>query len=251
MSKPIIALQLYTVRDFAVKDPRDTLQKIKEMGYNDVELAGMYGLSAQEFRALLDEVGLRAVSAHVGYGDFKNDIDGTVDAYKTLGCKYVAIPWLDEHDLPGGENWAESKPLLQKIAAKLRESGIVPLYHNHDFEFKKLTNGEYILDAFFRELPEFDTEIDSGWVAAVDLCPATYIKQYAGRCPLIHLKDTIITDGNIVDHPVGSGSQDMPAITKAALESGAAGFVAELDETTGMTSLEAAKQSLEYLRGLV
>jgi len=250
MNKPIIALQLYTVRDFAEKDPRGTLQKIAEMGYTDVELAGMYGLSVQELKAMLDEVGLRAVSAHIGYGDFKNDLDGTVAAYKALGCKYAAIPGIGEAELPGGENWASSKQLLQKIAAKVREAGMIPLYHNHDYEFKKLANGEYILDAFFRELPEFDTEIDSGWVSAVDLCPAAYIKQYAGRCPLVHLKDTIITDGNIVDYPVGSGSQDMPAITKTALESGAAGFVAELDETVGMTSLEAAKQSLEYLKGL-
>lgn len=251
MSKPIIALQLYTVRDFAEKDPRGTLQKVKEMGYTDVELAGTYGLPVQELRQMLDDAGLRAISAHVGYGELKNDLDNTVAAYKALGCKYAAIPWIDEDHLPGGEHWATDKPILQKIAAKLKEAGITPMYHNHAFEFKKLSNGEYILDEFFKDLPEFETQIDSGWVSAADLCPAAYIRKYAGRCPLVHLKDTIITDGNIVDHPVGSGSQDMPAITKAALESGAVGFVVELDETVGMTSLEAAKQSLEYLKGLL
>ena len=251
MSKPVIALQLYTVRDFAQDDPRGTLQKVKEMGYNAVELAGTYGLAAPEFKQMLDDVGLTAFSAHAGHNEFENDMDGTVAAYKTFGCKYLAIPGLGNDKLPGGPHWPATKEFLQKIAAKCRAAGIVPMYHNHAHEFVKLPGGEYVLDAFFRELPEFDAEIDSGWVSAAQLCPAEYIKQYAGRCPVLHLNDTIITDGNIVDYPVGSGSQDMPAIVKAATEGGAACFVVELDATTGMTSLEAARQSLEYLKGLV
>lgn len=248
MSKPIIALQLYTVRDFTEKDLRSTLLKIKEMGYRAVELAGLYGKQPLELKELLDEMGLNAISAHVPIQAFDADMEGTVKAYKTLGCKFVGIPVLGLNDLPGGENWQNSKKTLAKLVVLCKDAGIKLMYHNHAFEFEKLPSGEYILDALFCELPELETEIDSGWVDAAGLCPAAYIKQYAGRCPVVHLKDTDRTAKE--DRPVGKGTQDMRAITKAAEESGTVVFVAELDDAVGMTSLEAAKQSLEFLKSL-
>ena len=37
-----IAIQLYSVRDDAAADMRGTLQKIREMGYDGVEFAGLH-----------------------------------------------------------------------------------------------------------------------------------------------------------------------------------------------------------------
>ena len=65
MKKCPIGLQVYSVRDFAEKDTYDTFKQIKEMGYDGVELAGTYGKSVSEIKAMLDEVGLELVSAHV------------------------------------------------------------------------------------------------------------------------------------------------------------------------------------------
>lgn len=248
MAKPTIALQLYTVRDFANEDLVGTLQKVKDMGYNQVELAGMYDKTPEELKAVLDQVGLEAVSAHVGIGHFEADIKAGVAAYKTVGCTYIGVPWLDANQLPGGEKWADVKAQLQKIAAECKAQGITLMYHNHAHEFEKLPSGQYIQDAFFEELPEIEAEIDSGWVDAVNLCPAEYIKQYAGRVPVVHLKDTC--KNAKTDKPVGQGTQDMPKITAAAVESGTKVFVAELDEAVGLTSLEAAQQSIEYLKSI-
>ena len=46
-----VALQVYSVRDFAEKDLEGSLQKIREMGYDGVELAGLYGRSYAEVKA--------------------------------------------------------------------------------------------------------------------------------------------------------------------------------------------------------
>jgi len=241
---------LYAVRDFAEKDLKGTLQAIKDMGYNAVELAGTYGLSTAEFKNLLDETGLTAYSAHVGIDEFEPDATATVEKYVALGCKYIAVPWLDLKDLPGGENWASVQAKFMQIAELCNAADIKLMYHNHDFEFNKLPNGEYILDELFNNVPQMDAEIDTGWVAAVGLCPAEYIKKYTGRCPIVHLKDTIKTEAGMEDRPVGQGSQDMPLIIKTALERGTHCFVAELDNAHGITSMEAAKQSLDYLKTL-
>ena len=71
MAKPIVGLQLYTVRDQAEKDFLGTIRKVAEMGYKAVEFAGYYNTPAKELKALLEELGLDAPSTHVGlnFGD--------------------------------------------------------------------------------------------------------------------------------------------------------------------------------------
>ena len=50
------------------------MQAIKDMGYDGVELAGLYGLeSAVACKKILDEVGLELVSAHIGFDVLEDD----------------------------------------------------------------------------------------------------------------------------------------------------------------------------------
>ena len=49
-----VGLQVYSVREDAEKDLEGTLKKIKELGYDGVELAGLYGRSYAEVRAAVD-----------------------------------------------------------------------------------------------------------------------------------------------------------------------------------------------------
>ena len=83
--KFLIALQLYSVRDDMAADFEGTLRQVKAMGYDGVEFAGLFGKSADEVKALLDEIGLTPVSAHVPYYDAVDDPEaaffnvGTID----------------------------------------------------------------------------------------------------------------------------------------------------------------------------
>jgi len=249
MSKPNVALQLYTVRDFTANDLPGTLRQIKEMGYDAVELAGTYGLETSDFRKLLDEAGLAAVSAHVNLSEFEADAVCTAASYKALGCSLVSIPWMSMEALPGGENFDAAKAIMTKAAEACKENGLILGYHNHEFEFKTLPCGTYVLDALFDATPGIlQAQIDTGWVMAAGLDPVEYVKKYSGRCPSVHLKDIAKVGEKFEDRPVGKGAQDIPAVTKAAVESGAYIMVVELDRAVDMTSLEAAKQSREYLK---
>jgi len=270
MTKPTVALQLYTVRDFTEKDLPGTLSKVKAMGYDAVELAGTYGLETAAFKQQLDTAGLKAPSAHVPFSAFAEDMEGTVAMYKALGCKVLSIPHLSLEDLPGGPNFEKSKEVIQKAAALCKAQGLILAYHNHAFEFETLPCGAFVLDALFDKIPadQLQAQIDTGWVTVAGLDPVPYINKYSGRCPTVHLKDVVQVDnaGKTVellgsanklesgakyeDRPVGQGVQNMPAVTKAAVEAGAFILVVELDEAVGMTSLEAAKQSVEYLKSL-
>ena len=49
-----VGLQVYSVRDYAAKDLEGTMKKLKEIGYDYVEPAGLYNYTAEEYRAILD-----------------------------------------------------------------------------------------------------------------------------------------------------------------------------------------------------
>src|SRR6478735_7582265 len=73
-----VGLQLYTLGDLMIKDPKGTLKKLAEIGYREVESAGSqkgnyYGFKPKEFAAMVKEAGLHWRSAHVGGAPFSVD----------------------------------------------------------------------------------------------------------------------------------------------------------------------------------
>ena len=85
MSLPV-AIQVYSVREDAAADLRGTLQKIKDMGYDGVEFAGLYGNSPEDVRAMCEEIGLVPISAHVPFVDMLKNPFGILADYAKIGC---------------------------------------------------------------------------------------------------------------------------------------------------------------------
>ena len=256
MSFPV-AIQVYSVREDAKADLRATLAKIKEMGYDGVEFAGLYGHTAEEVKAMCAEVGLVPVSAHVPYLDMVKDPEGVLGTYAAIGCKYVAIPHLNEELRPGTEKFPEvmkNIAMLGKVANRL---GLTLLYHNHDFEFIKI-NGKYGLDTLYETVPAdlLKTELDVCWVKVGGEEPAAYIKKYSGRAPVVHLKDFYGEKSESMYEligfefrPLGKGLQNFPPILEAAKEAGTEWVVVEQDRPSlGLTPMECAKVSIDYLK---
>lgn len=266
MKKWPIALQVYSVRDEAAADFAGTMKQLKAMGYDGVELAGTYGMTAVECKKILDQVGLELVSAHVNI-DLLED-DAVLEDYAATGIRFVAIPWLVG---PGDEAELEAViARIRKIGERVRAKGMQLLYHNHDFEFEKIGGG-YILDAYYSRIPAeyLQTELDTCWVNVGGEEPAAFVRKYTGRAPIVHLKDfagsksenmyaLIGTDsakedsaGKFEFRPVGYGLQDIPAILLAAEDAGAGWVVVEQDSPSmGKTPMESVKMSIEYLKSL-
>src|SRR5204863_7885528 len=60
-----ISLQLYTVRDLTAKDFADTMKKVAQIGYRNIELAGYGNLkTAADAKKALDDAGLKVSGAH-------------------------------------------------------------------------------------------------------------------------------------------------------------------------------------------
>ena len=243
-----VAVQVYSVREDAERDFAGTMKKIKEMGYDGVELAGLYGLTPKEVKAAIEDAGLVALSAHVPFQELVADMEGTIAQYVEIGVKFIAIPYLMEEDRPGTPKFEGNVKLFEEIAKACKAHGIQTLYHNHDFEFQKMSDGRYALDYIYDTIPAdlLQTEIDTCWVKVAGEDPAAYIKKYTNRSPLVHLKDfhkegkpanmyeLIGTEvkkeeshGTFEFRPVGHGDQDFGPILEASVEAGAQWVVVE------------------------
>lgn len=269
-----LGVQLYSVRDDAEKDLEATLREIASMGYNGVELAGFYGRTPEEVNALAKECGLEVISAHIGLGEFRGEksVEEVIAQYRAAGCRYVGIASLAVEDRPDGTNWADTCKLINKIAAECKKQGLTLLYHNHDFEFKKMEDGRSLLEALYDCAPAdlLQTEIDICWANIVDYNPAKLLRKYAQRAPLLHLKDyrgdhpqthyderglehTVAPDAEpLMLMPVGRGVQNIPAVLAAAEDAGTDWLIVEQDSpATGDTPMESIRYSAEYLCGLL
>lgn len=265
-----IAIQLYSVRDDMAADFEGTLKKVKALGYDAVEFAGLYGKSAAEVKKLCEEIGLVPLSAHVPFIDMMNDLS-LLDVYAEIGCKFVVIPYLTEEYRPGNEKFADVIEGAKVLGKKSNELGMKLCYHNHDFEFVKV-DGEYALDILYKEVSAdlLQTELDTCWVNVGGENPAEYLRKYAGRAEILHLKDFVgaksenmyaligidedekkETGGKFEFRPVGSGVQNFPAILAAAEESGVEWVVVEQDmPSMDKTPMECAEMSINYLKSL-
>ncbi|MBQ8783199.1 MAG: sugar phosphate isomerase/epimerase [Clostridia bacterium] len=273
MSFPV-AVQLYSVRDNMAEDFEGTIKKVKEMGYDGVEFAGLYDNAPEKVKAICEENGLVPISAHVSYDELAADPEKVIGDYATIGVKYIAIPYAVEERRPGAELFDETVEGIRKFAGIAKKYGITMLYHNHDFEFKKV-DGVYGLDLLYSTLSadELQTELDTCWVNVGGENPADYVVKYSGRAPVVHLKDFVmsgkdkpakmyaligIDDGAQSDEeegedfafrPVGYGVQDMPAILEACKKAGTGWVVVEQDSPSmGKTPLESIKMSIDYIK---
>jgi len=257
MGKMLVALQVYSVRGEAEKDFAGTLAKIKEFGYDGVELAGLYGMDPAEVKKLVADAGLIPVSAHVPYAELVEDMKGTIAKYATVGCSYIAIPYLDNEARPGSPAFAQTVEKVREIGAECKAQGIQLLYHNHEFEFIPMDDGSYGLDYLYANVCDdlLKTEVDTCWVNFAGLDPAAYVRKYTGRAPVVHLKDFTYSGQKAYNapregfmfKPVGFGSQDMPSILAASVDAGAQWVVVEQDLSVERSTLEDAKMSRDYL----
>ncbi len=265
-----VGLQLYTVRDEMAKSVPETLAAVKNAGYDYVEPAGLFGLSGEEFKAELDKAGLIAVCAHVPLNEMLANPEQALKTYKTLGCKYLAVPYLGGGERYGDEGFDGIMKGMADFGKLCYENGLTLVYHNHDFEFEKTADGRYVLDYMYDTVkPEYlQAELDTCWVNIGGENPSDYIRKYKGRCPVVHLKDfvgskaenmyaLIGTDeakSEVTEEfkfaPVGRGKQDFPEILKASVEAGAEYVIVEQDLTYDIPCLEAAKISRDYLKNL-
>jgi sugar phosphate isomerase/epimerase len=243
------AVQLYTLRDELQRDFPGTLRKLKKMGWSGVQIGALYQNKAEDIAGLMKELGLRTAGLHVGLDRLRNDLDNVLMEAEVFDTKDLILPYLGEN-MRTVESYIAVRRFLNDIAAKLKEQGYRISYHNHDFEFFTEIEGktalEYLLDPSGEN--EVLAEIDVYWVKKAGWNPLSFIRNYAHRMPIIHLKD-MTNDGNQSFAEVGTGLIDFEPILKWGEENGIEWYVVEQDVCPG-NPMDSLKISLDNLNKL-
>ncbi|MDP9309473.1 MAG: sugar phosphate isomerase/epimerase [Chloroflexota bacterium] len=242
-----VGVQLYTLRSLTETDMLGTLRQLAEIGYRGVELAGFGNSTAGEIRATLDELGMRAIAAHIRIDRLEQEADAVLDELQTLGCEYAVVPWIGEGERSSLEAVRSLAARLNRIGQQFQASGIRLAYHNHQFEFAPLDNTTMWHTLVAETDPALvDFELDLYWVVVGGYDPVELLQQYGERITLAHLKDRSHgPDGTFA--PVGTGSLPFPAIIAAAQQT--RWFIVEQD--TSDAPLDDVRTSFRNVQQLV
>lgn len=245
MRDTYVGLQLYTVRDQTAQDFKRTVQRVAEMGYSAIEFAGYGSLMSRDMAALLADTGLRAAGTHIALSTLEQNIESELNYCLDIGCPFLVMPFLPP-EMRNAESIHALAIRLNRAGQRCQQRGITLAYHNHAFEFEcDQQSNEYLLDILLNETDPaaVKLELDVYWAAFAGVDPVAYLRHYAERIPLLHLKD-MATDRTFTE--VGDGTLDMASICSTALEGGTRFLIVENDQPS-IPSLESARRSLENL----
>ena len=255
-----VGIQLYSVRDEIVKDPKGVIQKVAAAGYDEVEMYGLtadnkfYGLTVKELAQVLKDNRLKSPSGHYapekflfenGNGD---DVKNFCEVGHALGHQYITIPWMKEENRKTIEQYKVLADRINKAAEICKAAGLQLAYHNHDFEFADI-NGQHGYDIFLnntdKDLVKF--EMDLYWVVRAGYDPIELFKKHPGRFHMWHVKDILKKD-KTKNSEVVKGSVDFKTIFANAKLAGVKHYIVEQENTYAPDIFTSIKTSCSYTR---
>jgi sugar phosphate isomerase/epimerase len=251
---PSIALQLYTLRNEIEKDIAGTLKRVAELGFKSVETAFWpKGISVKQAAGYLKAAGLTVSSAHIELpvGDNKALFLETAEA---LGCKkMIWHGWPEDKRYSTADGTKELIAVYNEANHFAKSNGLQFGLHNHWWEYRNKIGDRYVYELLLESVdPDIFFEIDTYWVKVAGHDPAKIVGTFGNRAPLLHIKDGPAkwNDSLPEDNPdpmtaVGKGTQDFPAIARAA-NGNTEYMVVEMD-VTATDVFEALRESYDYL----
>jgi sugar phosphate isomerase/epimerase len=252
-----IGIQTYTYRKSFPNGVEATLDTIQSLGVKELEAGVPKGMTAEEFKKLVNDRGMTIPSTGAGYEQIVKDPMEVVKNAKALGASYVMVSWIphDRHDFKF-ENAKKAVEDFNKVGKVLKENGLTFCYHIHGYEFRPQGNGtmfDYMVENTNPEYVSF--ELDLLWAQHGGADPVALLNKYGNRFKLVHLKD--LKKGVKGDHtgstphendvPLGTGQIDIPGVLKAAKKVGIKHYFIEDESDNIRTSVP---QSIAYLKSL-
>lgn len=283
--KGLIGVQMSTIAPAKMPkfDAFESMQKLTEIGYHCIEISQvpMTAENVAGFRKAIDELGMNVSSCTASVapmvpgmpGEYlcnDEDFKKIVADCKALDCDMLRIGMLPMTCMGSYEKTLDFAKQAEEIAARLKAEGIDLYYHNHHVEFVKY-DGQYLLDIIRDNAPNMGFELDTHWIHFGGEDPVSFIKKYAGRIRLLHLKDYRIGEMQLPEGgldmtkkesimkfmggfksvvqfaEVGEGTLPIQACIEAGLAGGAEYFLVEQDDCYGRDPFESLKISHDNL----
>jgi sugar phosphate isomerase/epimerase len=230
-----IGVTLFNLRDYCktAQDLDDTLAKVKEIGYQAVQVSGV-SLDPEIVKEKLDKYGLYVCATHESLQGLRDDFGGVVKKLKLWECDFTAIGSPGEEFSLDVNKATKLISDLDEFGRKFAAEGIKFGYHNHHFEFAKAGDKLFLEKLYDETDPKtFYAEIDVHWIQRGGQTPSKWIRKVSGRMPVCHFKDFAIIERDPHFCEIGEGNLDWPEIIKACEETNVRWYVVEQDRTFG------------------
>jgi sugar phosphate isomerase/epimerase len=247
-------LQLYTLRDVIVNNPKETIRQVSTMGYKQIEgydgPQGMFwNMGHIGFKSYITDLGLDMVSSHVNINE---DFEQKCAQAAEIGMKYLICPYIGPQK--SMDAWKVVTDKFNVCGAMCKKHGIRFAYHNHAYSFIPFSGmipHDYIMTN--TDADTVDHEMDIYWVVTGGADPKEYLKKYPGRFRLCHVKDRMKNAGDErqATCDLGTGIIDFASILKVARENGMQYYIVEQERYDGSTPLKSAQVDADYLKRLV
>lgn len=279
MKKGLIGIQMSTIKNKIDElGAYGTLKACAELGYHCVEVSQvpMTPENVEGMRKASEEFGIKIAACSAALepmvpgmaGEYLSmDFDKIIADCKALNCDMLRIGMLPMTCMGSREKAVGFVKRADEMAARLKEQGIDLYYHNHHVEFVKY-DGQYLLDIIRDTTKNMGFELDIHWIQRGGEDPVEFVKKYAGRIRLLHLKDYRIGEvkmpegafdpkafmqafSNIVEFAeVGEGNLPIKECIEAGLAGGSEYFLIEQDDTYGRDPFESLKISKDNLTAM-
>ena len=270
-------IQLWTVKEDMLKDPKGVLKSLAGYGYKQIESfqgeRGIFwGMSAKEMKTLMDDLGMNLVSTHCNPDytmkkETEKEFGKLVDDAASIGMKYLINPFLGS--LKTADEWKKAAEGLNRQGEMAAKAGLRVAYHNHNFEFKKYADGTMpeviLLDETDPKLVDF--EMDMFWVVKAGENPEGWLEKYSNRFKLCHIKDlykdekvaeirknkaeAMVLDDVSASCDLGLGKINFPKILNTAKANGVEYFIVEQERFDNTTPMKAVEGNARYMKKLV
>jgi sugar phosphate isomerase/epimerase len=256
-----ISIQLWTFAEYVGfgTDPatiarlEEVLSSLSEIGYRNVEPFTLSGLSAEEYRALLDKYGLKASARHVNVGTPEEPVDfqRILDENRTLGLKYFGSGGTPNYATEA--EWIAYAEYLTQLGEQARQQGQTLMVHNHNWEFQRVFGDRTAFDILVEHTDPKNVvfQVDLYWATNGGglANPVELLERYGNRIQLFHVKDMAAGPFPGRIEIVGEGIIDFPEIF-AASKGPVRYYVVEHDPRFGdptFDPFEAAEKGFAYL----
>lgn len=251
-----IGIQLYSLRDIINKNPKEVLQKLANIGFDEIETYGFseyafWGLKVSELKEELIKNELKSPSGHydgnpIIRGDF-DDLKGIISVANTLNQDYIIIPSIDEELRKSKSDYLNIAEKFNHAGEMCKAAGVQLAYHNHAFEFEKfdgLSGFDILLKNTEENLVTF--EMDIYWVVRAGIDPISLFKKYPGRFKLWHIKD-MDKENPELNTEIGNGRIVYSELLKYAQTSGVEKYILE-QENFEISLYESLHNSYSYMK---
>ena len=245
-----IGLELYAVRDAMKADPDGTLAAVRAIGYADVELLwsfNNFGRSAQQVRAVLRRLGLRAPSAHIAPESLLANWQQSLDTANYLGHQYLVVPSLPPDTGTSLDAWRAWADRFNHAGEAARKSGLWLAFHNEP-EHQRAIDGQIPYDLFIQQTDPSHVrlQLDVGNMLMGGGDPRAYLMAHPDRYWSFHLKD--VTPDGKHDTELGTGGFDFRSFLAAVTH--LSDKPCYVEQENAARPLESAESNFRYLRAL-